>query len=190
MFSLKKIKKIKIINNRNIFTSLFKRNKYDLVVIGGGSGGLACAQEARKFGAKIALIDYVKPTPIGSVWNLGGTCVNVGCIPKKLLHYPSIFMNMNKDMKLFGFNNKIEYNWNEMIDNIQNTIHSLNFSYKSTLRSQNINYINGKAKYKDNHTIIVEKKNGEIEEIITDKSVISTGLRPKYPYYYFIKLEI
>lgn len=59
---------------------------YDLIVIGGGSGGLACSKEASKLGAKVAVFDFVKPSPYGSVWGLGGTCVNVGCIPKKLMH--------------------------------------------------------------------------------------------------------
>lgn len=60
--------------------------EFDLVVIGGGSGGLACAKEAAKFGRRVACLDYVKPSPQGSKWGLGGTCVNVGCIPKKLMH--------------------------------------------------------------------------------------------------------
>ena len=59
---------------------------FDLVVIGGGSGGIACAREASKLGARVAMLDFVKPSPQGSSWGLGGTCVNVGCIPKKLMH--------------------------------------------------------------------------------------------------------
>ncbi len=55
-------------------------------VVGGGSGGLAAAKEAANLGKKVALCDYVHPTPIGTTWGLGGTCVNVGCIPKKLMH--------------------------------------------------------------------------------------------------------
>ena len=52
---------------------------YDLVVIGGGSGGLAASKEAVKQGAsKVAVLDFVKPSPQGSTWGLGGTCVNVG----------------------------------------------------------------------------------------------------------------
>ena len=62
---------------------------YDLIVIGGGSGGLAASKEAAKYGAKVAVLDYVKPSPQGSTWGLGGTCVNVGCIPKKLMHHAS-----------------------------------------------------------------------------------------------------
>ncbi len=50
---------------------------YDLIVIGGGSGGLAAAKEAAKLKAKVALFDYIKPSPQGTTWGLGGTCVNV-----------------------------------------------------------------------------------------------------------------
>lgn len=59
---------------------------FDLVVIGGGSGGLAAGKKAADLGAKVACLDYVKPSPHGTQWGLGGTCVNVGCIPKKLMH--------------------------------------------------------------------------------------------------------
>ena len=59
-------------------------------MIGGGSGGLAASKEAAKLGLKVAVYDFVTPTPIGTTWGLGGTCVNVGCIPKKLMHQASI----------------------------------------------------------------------------------------------------
>ena len=64
--------------------------EYDLIVIGGGSGGLACAKESTKFGAKVAVLDFVVPSPQGTKWGLGGTCVNVGCIPKKLFHQAAL----------------------------------------------------------------------------------------------------
>jgi pyruvate/2-oxoglutarate dehydrogenase complex dihydrolipoamide dehydrogenase (E3) component len=63
---------------------------YDLLVLGGGSGGLAAAKEAVELGANVAVLDYVTPSPIGTTWGLGGTCVNVGCIPKKLMHQASL----------------------------------------------------------------------------------------------------
>lgn len=59
---------------------------YDLFVIGGGSGGLAAAKKAKKLGLRVALADFVRPSTQGTTWGLGGTCVNVGCIPKKLMH--------------------------------------------------------------------------------------------------------
>ena len=64
--------------------------EYDIVVIGGGSGGLAASKEAAKLGKKVAVCDFVKPTPMGTSWGLGGTCVNVGCIPKKLMHQAAL----------------------------------------------------------------------------------------------------
>lgn len=72
--------------------SCFKGDQpeYDLVVLGGGSGGLAAAKEAAALGAKVAVLDYVTPTPKGTKWGLGGTCVNVGCIPKKLMHQAAL----------------------------------------------------------------------------------------------------
>lgn len=60
------------------------------MVIGGGSGGLAAAKEAVGLNAKVAVLDYVTPSPLGTTWGLGGTCVNVGCIPKKLMHQAAL----------------------------------------------------------------------------------------------------
>ena len=76
---------------------------YDIIVIGGGSGGLAASKEAAKHGLKVAVYDFVKPTPIGTTWGLGGTCVNVGCIPKKLMHQASILGESMHDAKEFGW---------------------------------------------------------------------------------------
>lgn len=59
-------------------------------MIGGGSGGLAAAKEATNLGAKVVVLDYVTPSPRGTKWGLGGTCVNVGCIPKKLMHQAAL----------------------------------------------------------------------------------------------------
>ena len=74
----------------NQLTFIIAHGEYDLVVIGGGSGGLSCAKESAQLGAKVAVLDYVTPTPRGNTWGLGGTCVNVGCIPKKLMHHAAL----------------------------------------------------------------------------------------------------
>lgn len=70
---------------------------FDLFVIGGGSGGLSCARNAAALGAKVGLADFVKPSPPGTKWGLGGTCVNVGCIPKKLFHFAGLLGESLKD---------------------------------------------------------------------------------------------
>lgn len=73
---------------------------YDIFVIGGGSGGISCARTASALGKKVALADFVPPTPQGTEWGLGGTCVNVGCIPKKMMHYAGTLAEARQDMKL------------------------------------------------------------------------------------------
>lgn len=76
---------------------------YDLIVIGGGSGGLSCSKEASKLGARVAVLDFVKPSPHGSTWGLGGTCVNVGCIPKKLMHTAALMGEHQKHAAEYGW---------------------------------------------------------------------------------------
>ena len=76
---------------------------YDIIVIGGGSGGLSASKEAAMLGKKVAVCDFVKPSPAGSTWGLGGTCVNVGCIPKKLMHQAALLGEAVRDAKSFGW---------------------------------------------------------------------------------------
>ena len=84
----------------------FKTEKeYDVIVIGGGTGGISCAVEASKLGLNTALFNYVDPSPAGSSWGLGGTCLNVGCIPKKLFHRAAYLGYMRKSSVEFGWSN-------------------------------------------------------------------------------------
>jgi len=71
-----------------------------LFVIGGGSGGISAAKTATALGKKVAIADFVQPTPSGTKWGLGGTCVNVGCIPKKMMHYAGLLSEAKEDMVL------------------------------------------------------------------------------------------
>lgn len=93
---------------------------YDLFIIGGGSGGISSARWAAEAGYKVALADFVKPSPIGSTWGLGGTCVNVGCIPKKLMHYAGILAEQRDDQEKSGFivNKNGQHDWAKMIQAI------------------------------------------------------------------------
>ena len=81
---------------------------YDIIVIGGGSGGLAASKEAKRLGKTVAVCDFVVPTPIGTKWGLGGTCVNVGCIPKKLMHQAGMLGGFAKDAIEFGWQTSTE----------------------------------------------------------------------------------
>lgn len=156
---------------------------YDLIVIGGGSGGLAAAKEAANLGKNVALFDYVEPSPLGSTWGLGGTCVNVGCIPKKLMHRASILGEDLHDAKAFGWDlpEKVNHNWEVMKNAIQDHIGSLNWGYRVQLRDKKVNYINAYAVILDKNTIKAVKKNKSESKVTAANIIIATGERPRYP---------
>ncbi|XP_064473456.1 thioredoxin reductase 1, cytoplasmic-like isoform X2 [Ornithodoros turicata] len=156
---------------------------YDLYVIGGGSGGLAAAKEAVKHGKKVGLCDFVTPTPKGTTWGLGGTCVNVGCIPKKLMHQAALLGQSIKDARNFGWatGDEVAHNWETMRDSIRSYIASLNWNYRVQLRDQKIDYHNSFAEFVGPHTLKLKDKKGR-EAIINSRNfILATGERPRYP---------
>jgi thioredoxin/glutathione reductase (selenoprotein) len=131
---------------------------YDLAVIGGGSGGMAAAKEAARLGARVVLFDYVKASPRGTKWGLGGTCVNVGCVPKKLMHRAALLGQSLHDAHHFGWSagggdggggeaSSMTMDWAKLVTNTRNHVRMLNFGYKKGLRSAQVTYINGLAKF-------------------------------------------
>lgn len=156
--------------------------QYDLVVIGGGSGGLAAAKEASNLGARVAVLDYVTPTPIGTKWGLGGTCVNVGCIPKKLMHQSALLGESIHDAKAYGWQvdpDSIKNDWASLTQAIQNHIKSVNWVTRVELRDKKVEYINGLGSFDDPHTIRTVTKQGE--RLLTARYVIiAVGGRPRY----------
>lgn len=126
------------INNKYYFF-IPEKFEYDLVVIGGGSGGLACAKEAVANGAKVAVLDYVTPSPQGTKWGLGGTCVNVGCIPKKLMHQAALLGESIHEAAAYGWQldpNQIKINWLSLKEVVQNHIKSVNWVTRVDLRDK------------------------------------------------------
>ncbi|XP_018616285.2 thioredoxin reductase 1, cytoplasmic-like [Scleropages formosus] len=155
---------------------------YDLIVIGGGSGGLACSKEAALLGKKVMVLDYVVPTPIGTTWGLGGTCVNVGCIPKKLMHQTALLGTALQDSRNFGweFDKKVEHNWETMKTAVNNYISSLNWGYRVQLRDKNVSYVNSYAEFMEPHKIKAINKRGKETFHTAAKYVLATGERPRY----------
>lgn len=156
---------------------------YDLFVIGGGSGGISAARWAAEAGAKVACADFVKPSPIGTEWGLGGTCVNVGCIPKKMMHYAALLAEARDDQNLSGWkmDKAAPHDWLSLVKNVGSHIKSLNWSYKSELTTMGIKYFNSYAKFVDPHTVELTDKKGKVETVTADKFVIAVGGRPSYP---------
>ncbi|KAL3914913.1 MAG: hypothetical protein SGPRY_007451, partial [Prymnesium sp.] len=151
-------------------------------VIGGGSGGLACSKQAAKLGKKVAVCDFVKPSPHGTTWGLGGTCVNVGCIPKKLMHQAALLGEAVKDAKEYGWDvEPPAHKWGEMVSAVQMHIKSLNFGYRSELMSNSVKYFNAFATFTDPNTVEAVDKKGKTTVITFDQAVLAMGGRPKYP---------
>ncbi|XP_064826751.1 thioredoxin reductase 2, mitochondrial-like [Oncorhynchus masou masou] len=156
---------------------------YDLVVIGGGSGGLACSKEAAQLGQKVAVLDYVEPSVKGTKWGIGGTCVNVGCIPKKLMHQAALLGTALKDAQKYGWQipGPISHDWSTMAEAVQNHVRSLNWGHRVQLQDKEVKYLNVKGSLLDEHTVKGLTRTGK-EIMLTAKNiVIATGGRPKYP---------
>ncbi|KAM9293230.1 thioredoxin reductase 1, cytoplasmic isoform 4-T6 [Morus bassanus] len=172
---------------------------YDLIVIGGGSGGLAAAknenwsplmgdeavgkqQEAAKYEKKVMVLDFVMPTPLGSSWGLGGTCVNVGCIPKKLMHQAALLGQALQDSRKFGwqFTEEVKHNWMTMTEAVQNYIGSLNWGYRVALREKNVTYENAYGEFVGPHTVKATNKRGVAKLYTAERFLIATGERPRY----------
>jgi len=174
-----------ISSSTKIKMSLNGEYEYDLVVLGGGSGGLAAAKEAVAYGAKVAVLDWVEPSPRGSKWGIGGTCVNVGCIPKKLMHQAALLGESIHDSQSYGWQvpqpDQVRNEWSALVESVQNHVKSVNWVTRVDLRDKKVEYVNGAGYFKDPHTIVAVMKNKSEKELKSKYVLIATGGRPNYP---------
>lgn len=158
---------------------------YDLIVVGGGSGGLSCAKTASELGAAVACFDFVKPSSHGTKWGIGGTCVNVGCIPKKIMHFTGQLRRSIFAAREMGYDvpkdDEVNFKWEKMIQVIGNHIKSLNYGYESQLNEKEVNYINAAANLVDPHTVQYWDKSGQGVNLTAEYIVLATGGRPWVP---------
>eukprot|EP01031_Cornospumella_fuschlensis_P029883 gene29883-36079_t len=158
---------------------------YDLIIIGGGSGGMSCAKQASSLGAKVALFDFVKPSTQGTTWGLGGTCVNVGCVPKKIMHYAALLGQGLHDASNLGWAvaQRHTHNWAALVETVTSLVQQLNFRYRVALKNKDVDYINALAQFgEDQHTIqYAEKHTNELKHLRARYIVIATGGRPYIP---------
>lgn len=142
---------------------------YDYIAIGGGSGGIASINRAAMYGQKGLLIE-------GS--ELGGTCVNVGCVPKKVMWHAS---QISESLKLYaadyGFTfDDLEFNFSKLVENRTAYIDRIHGSYERGLNNNKVDVIKGYAKFVDKNTVEV---NGE--QYSADHILIATGGKPTIP---------
>jgi glutathione reductase (NADPH) len=141
---------------------------YDLFVIGAGSGGVRAARMAAGFGAKVAVAEDRY---------MGGTCVNVGCVPKKLYVYASEFSRSFSDARNFGWDSsKPAFNWATLRDNKKREISRLNGIYSRLLEGVRAEVIDGRARIADAHTVAVGERAFSVGKIL-----IATGGWPHIP---------
>ena len=142
--------------------------KFDLLVIGGGSGGLAHAQRAAEYGASAAVVEGGP---------LGGTCVNVGCVPKKVMWYAAHHAHQFHYAPNYGFDVEVKgHDWTGLKERRDAYVKRLNGIYESNLDKKGVTWIEGYARFKDAHTVIVGDDEYEAERI-----VIATGGQPMVP---------
>ncbi|HEK1093563.1 TPA: glutathione-disulfide reductase [Proteus mirabilis] len=142
---------------------------YDYIAIGGGSGGIASINRAAMYGQKCALIEAKA---------LGGTCVNVGCVPKKVMwHAAQIAEAIHQYGPDYGFDTTVNrFDWDTLISSRTAYIDRIHQSYERVLGNNKVDVIQGFARFVDVHTIEV---NGE--KITADNILIATGGRPIQP---------
>ncbi len=141
---------------------------YDLFVIGAGSGGVRAARIAAGFGAKVAIAEDRY---------MGGTCVNVGCVPKKLYVYAAEFGKSFKDAQGFGWSSDApRFDWATLRDNKKTEISRLNGIYRNLLDGAGAQVFDGRARIVDAHTVAI----GETR-YTAEKLLIATGGWPHIP---------
>ncbi|PSN19296.1 glutathione-disulfide reductase [filamentous cyanobacterium CCP5] len=141
---------------------------FDYFVIGGGSGGIASARRAAEYGAKVG---------IAEVGRLGGTCVNRGCVPKKLMVYASHFPEQFEAAKGYGWTiGETQFDWTKMITAVNNETQRLNGIYQRMLDNSGVTLYRQYARFVDEQTLLV----GD-EKVTADKILIAVGGRPVLP---------
>jgi glutathione reductase (NADPH) len=142
--------------------------KFDLVVIGGGSGGLAAAQRAAEYGARAVLIESGR---------LGGTCVNVGCVPKKIMWNAAELGGALHDAPEYGFAAAgAGHDWRSLKHRRDAYLRKLNDIYAANLARRNVELLRGRASFLDAHTVSAAGRTLTAPHII-----IATGGYPQVP---------
>ncbi|MDJ0882263.1 MAG: glutathione-disulfide reductase [Gammaproteobacteria bacterium] len=141
---------------------------FDLLVIGGGSGGLAVAEKAAQFGKKVAIVES---------WKLGGTCVNNGCVPKKVMWYAANLAHAVDDAADFGIDvQRGSTDWRKLVQGREQYINNINKFWDGYVTDLGITFIAGHGHFIDHKVVEVGGHTYSAEHI-----VIATGGTPIVP---------
>ncbi len=141
---------------------------FELLVIGGGSGGLAVAEKAAQFGKRVALIESAQ---------LGGTCVNNGCVPKKVMWYAAHVAHAVNDAADFGIAvTRGDTDWQKLVKGRERYISNIHRYWNGYVRDQRITHIRGHARFVGPHQVAVND-----DVLSADHIVIATGGKPLVP---------
>ncbi len=141
---------------------------FDLLVLGAGSGGIAAARRAAEYGARVGIVEFS---------HLGGTCVNRGCVPKKLMVYASQFPSIFTDAPGYGWSPVTStLDWEKMTAAVNGEVHRLNGVYAQMLERSQVEVFHGHGAFINPHQIQI----GE-ELVTTDKVLIAVGGHPVVP---------
>lgn len=141
---------------------------FDLFAIGAGSGGIATARRAAQYGAKVAVAEFDR---------LGGTCVNRGCVPKKLMVYASHFASHVQEAAGYGWTFEPgKFDWPTMIKAVNDEVSRLNAIYQRMIDNAEVTLYKGHARIVDPHTVEVAG-----ETVTAEKILIAVGGKPSHP---------
>jgi len=156
------------------------KQKVDLFVIGAGSGGVRAARIAASYGAKVAIADTQFEHGPPGFTAMGGTCVNVGCVPKKLFSYGAQYGRDMRDASGFGWSTggSPSHDWASMVAAKDVEISRLNGVYERMLRGAGVDLIAGRATLRDPRTVTIE---GTDESFECDNVLIAVGGWPWMP---------
>lgn len=148
---------------------------FDLVVLGAGSGGLAAAKRAARYGARVAIVEGDR---------VGGTCVIRGCVPKKLLVYGSRVSEQLQDAPAYGVEiASAEFHTSRLLANVRQEVDRLNALHISLLEKAGVTLVSGWGRFQDPHRIAVSSRpGGEAEQVLqAGRTLIAVGGRPHRP---------
>src|SRR5206468_12792598 len=140
---------------------------YDLFTIGGGSGGVRASRVSASYGAKVAIAESGL---------FGGTCVNVGCIPKKLFSYAAHWREEFEIAQAYGWASEARFDWPTLIKNKDKEIARLNAVYERVLSVAGVEIMRGRATVLSPHEVEIGGKRYSAKHIL-----IATGSRPVMP---------